>query len=234
METVLPASSRFVKLVQIFASSDLILRLLWPISPLPSSQVHIEYSSYSYYNIIQLSRWHLSQWQDSVSEGSVYSDLRWSQLTCPLWNTVWSTYDCGGCWWLQWGKYCLLTSKFPLGITYFILEFGCLRFIPKWISSITNHKCTFQLTFQWTSSISQPTWNIQVMQISCTATWKPQDGCSQWYTGTTGYVKSFNYDNSYHLANQQYTVCVRQELGYCSIGWTAVSTTSFQVRNCRP
>ena len=28
-------------------------------------------------------------------------------------------------------------------------------------------------------STDQPSWNIQVMQISCTEWWKPQDGCTQ-------------------------------------------------------
>ena len=41
----------------------------------------------------------------------------------------------------------------------------------------------------------------------------------------SGYVKSFNYDQGIHLANQQYTACVRQEMGYCTIAWSSVSTT---------
>jgi len=86
-----------------------------------------------------------------------------------------------------------------------------------------------EISFTWASGVSQPEWNIQVMQISCSSWWKPQDGCSQWYTGTTGYVKSFNYDEGTHLADQLYTVCVRQEYGYCSIEWASVSTTSFQI-----
>ena len=31
----------------------------------------------------------------------------------------------------------------------------------------------------------------------------------QWYTGTTGYIKSYNYDEGVHLANQQYSACIR-------------------------
>ena len=47
----------------------------------------------------------------------------------------------------------------------------------------------------------------------------------KFFTGTTGYVKSFNYDSGSHLADQHYTACIRQELGYCSISWTSVTTT---------
>ena len=52
---------------------------------------------------------------------------------------------------------------------------------------------------------------------------------SQYLTGTTGYVKSFNYDEGLHLADQHYTVCVRAELGYCSIAWASVTSTSFKL-----
>ena len=106
-------------------------------------------------------------------------------------------------------------------------------------SALSSLKCLCQLTFDWSSTVSQPEWNIHVMQISYTAWWKPQDGCSQvpiclksysdtffkFFTGTSGYVKSFNYDSGSHLADQHYTACIRQELGYCSIAWTSVTTT---------
>ena len=49
--------------------------------------------------------------------------------------------------------------------------------------------------------------------------------CVKFFTGTTGYVKSFNYDSGSHLADQHYTACIRQELGYCSIAWASVTTT---------
>jgi len=53
-------------------------------------------------------------------------------------------------------------------------------------------------------------------------------GCLQYRTGITGIVNSFNWQGvgtaagpaSTHLANQDYTVCVRQAAGYCYICWT--------------
>ena len=58
-------------------------------------------------------------------------------------------------------------------------------------------------------------------QIECTAEWRPRPGCSQWFTGVTGTLQSYNFAGGVHLANQDYTICIRQELGYCSIEYTA-------------
>ena len=89
------------------------------------------------------------------------------------------------------------------------------------------------LSFTWTSSTTR-SWNIHIMQIACTATWKPPQGCLQYFTGTTGYIQSYNYAGGYHLASQNYNNCIRTESGYCSIAYTAVSTTSFQVSLISP
>jgi len=89
------------------------------------------------------------------------------------------------------------------------------------------------LSFTWTSS-STRSWDIHVMQIDCTASWKPPSSCMQYFTGTTGYIYSYNYQGGYHLANQDYTNCIRPEQGYCSIGYAATSTTSFQMSLVTP
>ena len=47
------------------------------------------------------------------------------------------------------------------------------------------------------------------MQIACTSVWKPPEDCLQFFTGTTGYIHSFNYAGGVHLANQYYTICIR-------------------------
>ena len=89
------------------------------------------------------------------------------------------------------------------------------------------------LFFTWSKSNTR-NWSIHIMQIACTATWKPPEGCLQYFTGTTGYIYSYNYAGGYHLASQHYTNCIRAEQGYCSIAYTAVSTTSFQVSLITP
>ncbi|CAG0897487.1 unnamed protein product [Darwinula stevensoni] len=67
-------------------------------------------------------------------------------------------------------------------------------------------------------------WNIRIAQIPCGILTAPV-GCLQWFTGLHGEVKSFNFDeNSVHLADQHYTVCVRSESDFCSIEWRAVGS----------
>ena len=89
------------------------------------------------------------------------------------------------------------------------------------------------LTFTWTATETQ-TWNIHIMQISCTEPWRPADGCLQYFTGTEGNIYSYNYAGSHHLANQHYTNCIRTELGYCSITYTEVGTDGFQISSIAP
>merc|ERR1711962_688197 len=86
-----------------------------------------------------------------------------------------------------------------------------------------------EMSFTWTSTNTQ-TWNIQIMQISCDAEWRPPQGCLQYFTGTTGTINSYNWDGGRHLASQQYSNCVRTEAGYCSIGYEAhIADTDFQI-----
>ena len=58
-------------------------------------------------------------------------------------------------------------------------------------------------------------------QLECGARWSPQSGCTQWFTGVTGTLQSYNFAGGQHLANQDYSICVRQEAGYCNIEYTA-------------
>jgi len=68
-------------------------------------------------------------------------------------------------------------------------------------------------------------WSIQVTQISCKSPWRAPVDCLQWYTGITGTIKSFNFASGQVLSSQNYRICIRQELGYCSIGYIASSDT---------
>lgn len=65
-------------------------------------------------------------------------------------------------------------------------------------------------------------WKIKVSQIECSSLTKPPEGCMQFHTGSTGTVRSLNYQDSTayeQLQSTSYTTCVRQEKGYCKIGW---------------
>jgi len=83
------------------------------------------------------------------------------------------------------------------------------------------------LAFTWSSGSQN--WNIQVSQISCDSTYAPDDGCLQWFTGTEGTIYTYNYAGGLHLNNQEYSNCIRPEQGYCSIGYTSCTTTSFSM-----
>ena len=48
-------------------------------------------------------------------------------------------------------------------------------------------------------------------------------------TAGTGTLRSFNYDGSVHLANQQHVACVRREQGKCKICWYASTATDVAV-----
>ena len=85
------------------------------------------------------------------------------------------------------------------------------------------------LTMSWLPTINIPTWSIKISQHSKTAWYRAPPHCTQYFTGSTGYLKSFNYDSSYHLANQNYQICIRTERGMCTIYYSAVSSTSFRI-----
>jgi len=83
---------------------------------------------------------------------------------------------------------------------------------------------TADLKHEFTGSSTVRTWEIKVSQIECGATSMPPDGCLQYHVGTTGRIKTFNFDEStaasyQHLASQQYSVCIRQEQGHCCVSY---------------
>jgi len=84
------------------------------------------------------------------------------------------------------------------------------------------------LDVTWRSAASRD-WKIHTNQIPCDAEWKPPQGCTQYFTGTTGTISSYNYASGTHLANQNDRTCIRTEQGYCSISYTAVAAIGFQV-----
>jgi len=70
-------------------------------------------------------------------------------------------------------------------------------------------------------STTTRTWNILVSQLACTDPWRAPDDCLQYYTGSSGEFKSFNFANGQLLSSQAYRVCFRQELDFCSISYRA-------------
>lgn len=86
-----------------------------------------------------------------------------------------------------------------------------------------------------TNNVDSPDseWDIEVEQIGCTSPDLAPAGCLQYIKGKTGEIQSFNYEDKPTEAKQpsgntgtrhlqeNYSICVRQEQGYCSIKWAA-------------
>nr|CAH7729702.1 unnamed protein product [Callosobruchus chinensis] len=71
---------------------------------------------------------------------------------------------------------------------------------------------------------------LQICQFkdSCT---EPANNCLQYYTGVSGIISTFNYDQAAmfnrsvpgYFNNLNYAICIRREAGYCSITYTNVA-----------
>ena len=54
---------------------------------------------------------------------------------------------------------------------------------------------------------------------------RPPEGCLQYFVGTEGRLKSFNWDGGNgHLESQAYTMCIRQEKGFCCNKYSLCAT----------
>ncbi|KAG8224759.1 hypothetical protein J437_LFUL005328 [Ladona fulva] len=71
-------------------------------------------------------------------------------------------------------------------------------------------------------------WEIKVTQVRFNQ--RAPSGCMQYYRGTTGMIQTMNFaDNGRHLANQDYSICMRQEEGFCSIAYEPCDENSFKI-----
>ncbi|EDX15320.1 GD12004 [Drosophila simulans] len=71
-------------------------------------------------------------------------------------------------------------------------------------------------------------WEMSVVQIPFSQ--RAPAGCLQYLTGTEGIMQTFNFaENGRHLANQNYRICVRQELDMCSIMYQPCDEQSFRI-----
>lgn len=91
--------------------------------------------------------------------------------------------------------------------------------------------------FNYGSGTTARAYTIHVIQYSSSNEMGGPPGCLQFYTGTTGTVKTFNYvtateATSTHLQNQDYNVCVRALADMCSLCWlpSTVGTSATPTR----
>jgi len=65
--------------------------------------------------------------------------------------------------------------------------------------------------------------SVKVTQIECDSLAKAADGCLQYFTGVSGQMFSFNYNDAagLQLSDTDYSICVRMERNFCGIQYTA-------------
>eukprot|EP00094_Tigriopus_californicus_P012154 TCALIF_11746-PA protein Name:"Protein of unknown function" AED:0.18 eAED:0.18 QI:249/1/0.87/1/0.28/0.37/8/0/200 len=75
------------------------------------------------------------------------------------------------------------------------------------------------LNFAFNGASNERLWEIKATQIPCGSDYTPPDGCLQYHTELDGRFTTFNFlpTNDNHLAQQQYSICIRQEEGFCCI-----------------
>lgn len=85
-------------------------------------------------------------------------------------------------------------------------------------------------SFSFGLETSSRSYTIHALQYAEGHTMAGDPGCLQYYTGDEGTVSTFNWQGradlitSVHLANQDYNVCIRNNIGSCRICWAETST----------
>jgi len=80
------------------------------------------------------------------------------------------------------------------------------------------------------STATTSAFTIKVTQIECGSKRLAPSGCLQYFTQDADEIQTFNYNNAggVHLANQDYSICVRDNRQYCAICYfTPAAITGF-------
>jgi len=91
------------------------------------------------------------------------------------------------------------------------------------IGANSGDTSTVTLTYGGTTSKQ---FNIFVQQIECTSTSRAPTDCTQYYTGASGTIRSYGWGGSQLLAGMDYRICIRDEVGTCSITYSEESGTT--------
>jgi len=88
---------------------------------------------------------------------------------------------------------------------------------------------TATIGFTFMALAATRSWEIKVTQLECGNAMRPPDGCLQWHTGSAGQLTTFNFaGNTLHLANQNYNICIRQEMGMTCTVYTVCAAIAGQ------
>merc|ERR1739844_91666 len=92
-----------------------------------------------------------------------------------------------------------------------------------------SETATATIGFTFMALAATRTWEIKVTQLECGNPMTPPDGCLQYHTGTAGQLTTFNYaGNALHLQNQNYNICIRQEMGMTCTVYTVCAAIAGQ------
>jgi len=84
------------------------------------------------------------------------------------------------------------------------------------VGALSGDSATLNFNF---NGAANRMWDIKVTQLECGHPFDPPDGCLQYLIGHTGMFTTFNFspmgDN--HLNNQDYSICIRAEEGFCCV-----------------
>ncbi|XP_045027805.1 uncharacterized protein LOC116920532 isoform X3 [Daphnia magna] len=86
------------------------------------------------------------------------------------------------------------------------------------VSSSALTPTDVQLMFNFAAGTATRTWNIKIAMLPCGASYLAPPGCLQYFTASSGRVRSFNWQdvaptaNPRQLNNQNYNICFRTEL----------------------
>jgi len=70
---------------------------------------------------------------------------------------------------------------------------------------------------------------IKVTQFTCDSEMRPPEGCLQYHMGIAGSLQTFNFaGDDVHLADQQYNICIRKEMGFCCIEYSVCDAVANQ------
>ncbi|KAB0793699.1 hypothetical protein PPYR_13319 [Photinus pyralis] len=93
---------------------------------------------------------------------------------------------------------------------------------------VENINETVTITMMLGNKVLSRLWEVRVTQIPFTE--RAPSGCLQYHLGTTGIIQTMNFaDNGRHLADQDYNICMRQELGMCAIAYEPCHENSFKI-----
>eukprot|EP00091_Calanus_sinicus_P007663 TRINITY_DN1883_c0_g1_i6.p1 TRINITY_DN1883_c0_g1~~TRINITY_DN1883_c0_g1_i6.p1 ORF type:complete len:229 (+),score=30.65 TRINITY_DN1883_c0_g1_i6:676-1362(+) len=84
-------------------------------------------------------------------------------------------------------------------------------------------------SFGSSSTATTSAFTVKITMVECTSKIKAPEGCTQYFTGTTGTLSTYNYQSGSGvlLHNQDYCACVRSERTTCSICYYSSTTTFF-------